>query len=206
MKKSDRAWIEKRLLERFLRYVRVDTTSDSHSKSSPTTPGQMELARMLVEELEQMSLKDIELDGSGFVFARLESNLEASAEQPPEIGLIAHLDTSDAAPGVNVDPQIHEYYNGKTIQLKDGIVLDPAEYPDLLKYKGQRIITSDGTTLLGADDKAGLAEIITAVEYLVNHPDIPHGRIALCFTPDEEQGLSMQRFPIDKISLFVPMP
>ena len=147
-----------------------------------------------------MSLKDVELDESGFVFARLESNLKASAVQPPEIGLIAHLDTSDAVPGANVDPQIHEQYDGKAIRLKDGIVLDPKEYPELLKYKGQRIITSDGTTLLGADDKAGLAEIMTAVEYLANHPEIPHGRIALCFTPDEEQGLSMQRFPIDKIS------
>jgi tripeptide aminopeptidase len=155
---------------------------------------------VLIEELEQLVPGRAELDEAGFVFAHIESNLETSAAQPPEIGLIAHLDTSDAAPGKNVQPRIHEKYDGGVIELEDGVVLDPAEYPDLSRYIGRTIITSDGTTLLGADDKAGLAEIMTAVEYLRDHPEIPHGRIGLCFTPDEEQGLSMQRFPIEKIS------
>ena len=200
MNEKDRDWIEQRVLERFLRYVRIDTTSDGHSKSSPTTPGQRELANMLVEELEQLPLPAVELDEAGFVFAHIESNLNSSAAHPPEIGFIAHLDTSDAVPGKNVHPRVHEKYDGKVIELEEGVVLDPEEYPDLRKYEGQTIITSDGTTLLGADDKAGLAEIMTAVEYLVGHPEVPHGRIGICFTPDEEQGLSMQRFPMDKIS------
>jgi len=200
MNEKDRDWIQGRVLERFLRYVRIDTTSDGHSKSSPTTPGQLELANVLVEELEQLSVGSIELDEAGFLFARVESNLKDSAPQAPEIGLIAHLDTSDAAPGKNVKPRIHERYDGKIIELEEGVVLDPEEYPELNRYRGQTIITSDGTTLLGADDKAGLAEIMTAVEYLMEHPDVPHGRIGICFTPDEEQGLSMQRFPMDKIS------
>lgn len=200
MKDSDQSWIEQRLLERFLRYVRIDTTSDRHSKSTPTTAGQLELARVLVEELEQLSVRDVELDEGGFLFAHLESNLKGSAKQPPEIGFIAHLDTSDAAPGKDVDPRVHEKYDGKIIALKERVVLDPEEFPELRSYSGQKIITSDGRTLLGADDKAGLAEIMTAVEYLVNHPDLPHGEIGIYFTPDEEQGLSMQSFPIKKIS------
>jgi tripeptide aminopeptidase len=200
MKAIDRNWIEQRLLKRFLRYVRIDTTSDRHSKSSPTTAGQLELAMVLVEELGQLSVEDVELDEGGFVFAHLESNQKGSAKQPPEIGFIAHLDTSDAAPGRDVDPMVHEEYDGKIIALKEGGVLDPEEFPELRSYSGQKIITSDGRTLLGADDKAGLAEIMTAVDYLVNHPELPHGKIGIYFTPDEEQGLSMQRFPIEKIS------
>jgi len=200
MNEKDRDRIQGRVLERFLRYVRIDTTSDGHSKSSPTTPGQLELANVLIEELEQLSLGRVEIDEAGFVFARVESNLEGSAIQPPEIGLIAHLDTSDAVPGKNVDPRIHERYDGKVIELEEGVVLDPEEFPELSRYEGQTIITSDGTTLLGADDKAGLAEIMTALEYLIEHPEVPHGGIGICFTPDEEQGLSMQRFPMDKIS------
>ena len=200
MNEKDRDWIQGRVLERFLRYVRIDTTSDGHSKSSPTTPGQLELANVLIEELQQLSLGSAELDGAGFVFAHLEANLKRSAAQPPEIGLIAHLDTSDAAPGKNVNPRIHERYDGKIIELEEGVVLDPEEYPELGRYEGQTIITSDGTTLLGADDKAGLAEIMTAVEYLIEHPEVPHGRIGIYFTPDEEQGLSMQRLPMDRIS------
>jgi tripeptide aminopeptidase len=200
MTKKEKRWIEKRLLERFLRYVGIDTTSDRHSQDSPTTPGQLELARMLAAELRELGLEDVELDGAGFFFAHLESNLSGSVSSPPEIGFIAHLDTSDAAPGKDVKPRLHESYDGEPIVLQDGIVLDPGEYPELLRYQGQTIITSDGTTLLGADDKAGLAEIMTAVEYLKKHPEIEHGPIGIYFTPDEEQGLSMQRFPIDKIS------
>jgi tripeptide aminopeptidase len=200
MNEKQRDWIQGRVLERFLRYVRIDTTSDGHSKSSPTTPGQLELAKVLVAELEQLFPESVELDEAGFVFAHFESNLEDSAAQPPEIGFVAHLDTSDAAPGHNVKPRIYEKYDGKVIELEEGVGLDPAEFPELNRYTGQTIITSDGTTLLGADNKAGVAEIMTAVEYLSEHPEVPHGRIIICFTPDEEQGLSMQRIPVDKIS------
>jgi tripeptide aminopeptidase len=200
MMETEQRWIEERLLGRFLRYVAIDTTSDRHSKSSPTTPGQIRLARILVEELREVGVSDVELDEAGFVFGRLGPNLPRGSGSPPEIGFIAHLDTSDAAPGNDVRPRIHERYDGKAIHLEDGVMLDPDEFPELLRYKGQTIISSDGRTLLGADDKAGLAEIITAVEYLGKHPEILHGPLSLYFTPDEEQGLSMERFPVQKIT------
>lgn len=200
MMETEQRWIEERLLGRFLRYVAIDTTSDRHSKSSPTTPGQIRLARILVEELREVGVSDVELDEAGFVFGRLGPNLPRGSGSPPEIGFIAHLDTSDAAPGKDVRPRIHERYDGKAIHLEDGVMLDPDEFPELLRYKGQTIISSDGRTLLGADDKAGLAEIITAVEYLGKHPEILHGPLSLYFTPDEEQGLSMERFPVQKIT------
>lgn len=194
-----REWLESRLLERFLRYVRVDTTSNRHSETEPTTPGQMELARLLAAELQGLGLQEVDLDPKGFLFAWLPANLPRGAAQPPEIGFIAHLDTSDAAPGRDIAPQVHRRYDGEAIRLEGGLVLDPAEYPELARYRGQTVITSDGRTLLGADDKAGLAEIVTAMEYLLAHREIPHGRVRLCFTPDEEQGLSMQRIPVAKI-------
>lgn len=200
MKRSERDWMEQRVVERFLRYVAVDTTSDRHSKSLPTTAGQLELAGMLVGELEELDLKQVELDAGGFVFAHLPGNVSPGSDGPPEIGLLAHLDTSDAAPGAGVSPQLHVEYDGRPIQLAEGLRLDPEEFPELLRYRGQTIITSDGRTLLGADDKAGIAEIMTAIEYLVTHPGTPHGAVAVYFTPDEEQGLSMQRFPMDKVS------
>ena len=196
----DDNWLEQRLLDRFLRYVRIDTSSVRHAESSPSTPGQLELARLLVAELGELGLVGIELDEQGFVFAHLPSNLPGERQQPPEIALMAHLDTSDAAPGSNVSPQVHAPYDGEPIRLRDGVVLDPAEYPELSRYRGRTIVTSDGTTLLGADDKAGLAEIMTALEVLVRRPEIPHGRVSVYFTPDEEQGLSMERFPIRKVT------
>jgi len=196
---AERAWLEARLLERFLRYVRIDTTSNRHSTTRPTTPGQVELARLLASELEAVGLRGVELEEGGFLFAHLPSNLPAGGPEPPAIGFIAHLDTSDAAPGRGIRPQVHDNYDGQPIRLDDGLVLDPNEYPELRRYRGQTVITSDGRTLLGADDKAGLAEIVTAMEYLLAHPEIPHGRVSVCFTPDEEQGLSMQRIPIAKI-------
>jgi tripeptide aminopeptidase len=192
--------LEERLLERFLRYVRIDTASNRHAKTSPSTPGQLELARMLAGELQELGLSGVELDEQGFLFASLPSNLPEEETRTPEIGLMAHLDTSDAAPGNNVNPQVHNSYDGAPIRLQDGVNLDPAEYPELSRYKGQTVITSDGTTLLGADDKAGVAEIMTALEVLVRHPDIGHGRVSIYFTPDEEQGSSMQRFPIHKVT------
>jgi tripeptide aminopeptidase len=197
---TDDSWLEQRLLERFLRYARIDTASTRHAQGSPSTPGQLELAGLLVSELRELGLSGIELDEQGFLFAHLPSNLPGDRPQPPEIGLMAHLDTSDAAPGSNVAPRVHTAYDGQPIRLEEGVVLDPAEYPELARYLGQTLITSDGTTLLGADDKAGLAEIMTALEVLIRSPEIGHGRVSVFFTPDEEQGLSMERFPIGKVT------
>jgi tripeptide aminopeptidase len=193
-------WVEEHLLARFLRYVRIDTGSTRHATTSPSSPGQLELARLLVEELQDLGLKAIELNEQGFLVARLPSNLPTGAPEPPEIGLMAHLDTSDAAPSSNVTPRLHAPYDGETIRLRDGVLLDPAEYPELARYRGRTIVTSDGTTLLGADDKAGLAEIMTALEVLVRHPEIRRGPLSVYFTPDEEQGGSMERFPIEKVT------
>jgi len=196
----DDSRVEERLLERFLRYVRIDTASNRHAQGSPSTPGQLELARLLMRELEELGLSGIELDDQGFLFAHLPSNLPEDHPQPPEIGLMAHLDTSDAAPGKDVSPRVHREYDGTPIRLEGEVILDPREYPELERYRGQTIITSDGTTLLGADDKAGVAEIMTALEVLVSHPEIGRGRVSVFFTPDEEQGLSMERFPIGRVT------
>ena len=193
-------WLEERLLKRFLRYVRIDTASDRHSTALPTTKGQLELAGILVRELEELGLENAELDEKGFVFAALASNLPEEGNEPPEIGFMSHLDTSDDVPGSGVKPVLHENYRGEIINLNDGITLDPAEFPELLRYQGATVITSDGRTLLGADDKAGIAEIMTALEYLKEHPEALHGRIRIIFTPDEEQGFSIERFPLDKIT------
>lgn len=192
-------WFRERLLKRFTDYIKIDTTSDRHSQSQPTTPGQLELAEKLFGELKNFSLADLELSAGGFLFATLPANLPLGSKEPPVIGFIAHLDTSEAAPGKDIRAQLHEDYNGGVIKLKDGVLLDPDEFPDLLDYRGDTVITSDGTTLLGADDKAGIAEIMTAVEYLQSHKEIKHGNIQIIFTPDEEQGLSMERFPMEKV-------
>lgn len=192
-------WFRERLLKRFTDYIKIDTTSDRHSKSEPTTPGQLELAEKLYGELKDLNLTDIELSTGGFLFAALPANLPAGSKEPPVIGFMAHLDTSEEVPGKDIEPQLHEDYNGGVIRLKDGVVLDPDEFPDLLDYRGDTVITSDGATLLGADDKAGIAEIMTAVEYLQSHREIKHGNIQIIFTPDEETGLSMERFPMEKV-------
>ncbi len=192
-------WLRRRLLERFLRYVAIDTTSDRHSGRRPTTEGQLELARLLAEELKGLGVGRVELAPGGFVLAHLPANLPPGRSRPPMIGWIAHLDTSDAAPGKEIRPRVIDSYNGEVIRLEEGVELDPREFPLLLRYRGETLITSDGRTLLGADDKAGLAEIVTAVEYLLAHPELPRGDIQLIFTPDEEQGLSMERFPLEGI-------
>ena len=192
-------WFRERLLKRFTDYIKIDTTSDRHSHSQPTTPGQLELAEILCRELKDLGLVDIELNAGGFLFAVLPANLPSGSKAVPVIGFMAHLDTSEEAPGKGIKPQLHENYNGEVIKLKDGVVLDPNEFPDLLDYRDDTVITSDGTTLLGADDKAGIAEIMTAIEYLQNHREIKHGNIQIIFTPDEEQGLSMEHFPMEKV-------
>jgi len=196
---KEQAWFRDSLLERFLRYVRIDTTSNRRGTGSPTTAGQLELARLLAGELEALGCA-VELDAQGFLFALLPPTPAPGAQPLPEIGFMAHLDTSDSAPGKDIAPRLHENYRGQLLELEEGVVLDPQEFPELLRYRGDMVITSDGRTLLGADDKAGIAEILTALEYLKRHPRLPHGKISVILTPDEELGLSMERFPRHKVS------
>ncbi len=183
------------LLNRFLRYVQIDTQSDPESKTSPSTVKQFDLAKLLVEELRELGLSDVKLDEHCYVYATLPGNVD---RQVPVIGFIAHLDTTPDFTGSNVNPLVHENYDGGDLVLnKDlNIILSPKEFPELTNYKGQTLITSDGTTLLGADDKAGIAEIMAALEYLINNPQIKHGKIRVAFTPDEEIGRGTEHFDV----------
>lgn len=185
------------LLNRFLRYVALDTQSDPNSESIPSTNKQLVLANALATELKTFGVTDVSLDTNGYVMATIPSNIDRDI---PAVGFIAHMDTSPDMPGNDVKPQIIEGYDGGTITLntEKNIVLSPVEFPDLLRYKGQTLITTDGTTLLGADDKAGIAEIMTAVEYLMEHPVIKHGKICIAFTPDEEIGRGVDHFDVNK--------
>jgi len=185
------------LLERFLRYVSVDTESDSNSETCPSTAKQFDLANMLYKELLEMGLKNVSLDENGYLMATLPSN---TTKKISPIGFIAHMDTSPDMTGKNVKPQILEHYAGGDIILnkEQNIVLSPKDFPELNQYIGQKLITTDGTTLLGADDKAGVAEIITAMEYLTKHPEIEHGNIRIGFTPDEEIGRGADKFDVEK--------
>ena len=182
------------LLKRFKRYVRFETTSDEKATCFPSTAKQLELAHYLVKELQAIGLSEVELTEHGYVLATLPAN---RSEALPVVGLIAHMDTSSEASGANVQVQLHQGYDGKDLLLSQGNVLSPKEFPELLNYVGQDIITSDGTTLLGADDKAGICTIVSACEYLLVHPEIPHGKIRLCFTPDEEVGRGTEYFPLE---------
>ncbi len=185
------------VVERFLRYVRIDTQSDENSKTCPSTQKQFELARLLVRELEELGLYEVTLDKNGYVMATLPANSE---KELPVVAFIAHMDTSPDMTGKNVKPQIVENYNGGEILLNktDNIILSPDDFPELKNYTGQTLITTDGTTLLGADDKAGVAEILAAMQYLKNHPDILHGTIKVGFTPDEEIGRGADLFDVKK--------
>jgi tripeptide aminopeptidase len=194
---TDRAWFDDQLLSRFTKYVKVFTTSDRHNAETPSTPGQFDLARILVSELQELGISDVYFDEQCYVMARVPAT--KGKEGAPSMGLMAHLDTSPDSPGENVTPQIHRGYDGGTLQLSDGVALDPAEYPALTAYQGETIISSDGSTLLGGDDKAGVAEIMTAVAYLSEHPEIAHGPIEVIFTPDEEIGRGMDKFPLDRL-------
>lgn len=196
MTESDKKWIEERLQERFFNYVRIETTSDRNAKEQPSTPGQWDLLRLLESELKGLGIEDLRLDDNGYLIARIPPN---AAEGAPVIGFMAHVDTASEASGKNVSPRIHENYDGSPIVLEGGTVIDPAEFPDLLNFTGMTVITSDGTTLLGADDKAGLAEIMTALEWLLEHPEIPRGPVELLFSPDEETGWGMNRFSADSL-------
>lgn len=173
-------------LERLLRYVQIDTQSDPHSAASPTTEKQKDLGRLLVAELHALGLNDAELDAYGYVYATLPATTD---REVPVICWCSHMDTSPEAPGADVQPIVHRNYDGGLIHLPyEGIVLDPAEHPDLKDQVGSAIVTADGRTLLGADNKAGIAEIMAAVEWLVAHPEVAHGTIKILFTPDEEVG------------------
>ena len=185
------------LTDRFLKYISIDTQSDEENPNFPSTEKQWDLAKILVEDLELIGMADVTLDDNCYVMATLPSNVD---HHVPTIGFISHIDTSPDYSGTNVNPQIHKNYDGKDIVLneKENIVLSPDYFEDLLLYKGQTLITTDGTTLLGADDKAGITEIMTAMEYLINHPEIKHGEIKVAFTPDEEVGKGAHLFDVEK--------
>lgn len=186
-----------RLVERFLRYVKIDTESDASSNTTPSTEKQWDLANLLAKELKEMGMQDVSIDNNAYVMATLPSNVD---HKTPTIGFISHFDTSPDFTGKNVNPQIIEDYDGQDIVLnkEKNIILSPKEFDDLLLYKGQSIITTDGTTLLGADDKAGITEIMSAVEYLIENPEIKHGNIRVGFTPDEEIGRGAHKFDVAK--------
>ncbi len=185
------------LIDRFISYVTVDTESDPESTTTPSTLKQWDLANALVEELKKIGLQDVTIDKHAYIMATLPSNV---THEVPVIGFIAHFDTTPDFTGANVNPQIIENYDGKDIVLNatQGIILSPDDFDDLLQYKGQTLITTDGTTLLGADDKAGITEIISAMEYLIQHPEIKHGPIRVGFTPDEEIGRGAHLFDVEK--------
>ena len=187
----------KNLVDRFIKYVKIDTQSDPNISEFPSTQKQWKLAKLLVKELNEIGMQDVSIDDKAYVMATLPSNIDYKV---PSIGFLAHLDTSPDFSGTNVNPQFHENYDGKTIVLnkEENIILSPDYFDDLLLYKGQTLITTDGTTLLGADDKAGIAEIMTAMEYLIQHPEIKHGDIKVGFTPDEEVGKGAHEFDVEK--------
>lgn len=186
----------KKVDERFLEYIKVDTKSDETTRTTPSTKGQLELGRILEKELKEIGLSDVHVDEFGYVYATLKGN--SDKKDIPTIGFISHMDTAPDMSGKNVNPQIVKNYDGNVIVLNKelNIKLDPNELPELKNYVGKTLITTDGTTLLGADDKAGISEIITAMEYLINNPDIKHGDIKICFTPDEEIGEGADHFNV----------
>lgn len=183
------------IIQRFTAYARVDTQSNDDSQTCPSTPGQLDLARLLVEELQAIGMQEVTLDENGYVMATLPANTDKDV---PTIGFLSHLDTATDFTGANVNPQIVDNYDGNAIVLNEAlnVVLSPAEFPELANYKGHTLITTDGTTLLGADDKAGIAEIMTAMAYLLQHPEMKHGKVRVAFTPDEEIGRGPHRFDV----------
>ncbi|WP_431244586.1 peptidase T [Flavobacterium sp. P21] len=185
------------IIDRFISYVTIDTESDPNSQTTPSTEKQWNLANKLVEELKAIGMQEVTIDDKAYIMATLPSNVE---HEVPTIGFVSHFDTSPDFSGANVKPQIVENYDGKDIILnaEKNIVLSPDYFKDLLLYKGQTIITTDGTTLLGADDKAGITEIVSAMEYLIQHPEIKHGKIRVGFTPDEEIGRGAHHFDVEK--------
>jgi tripeptide aminopeptidase len=184
------------IIDRFTSYVKMDTQSDENATTTPSTPGQLELAEKLVEELKWIGMKEVTMDDNGYVMATLPSNTE---KHVPTIGFLAHVDTATDFTGAGVNPQIVLNYNGEDIVLNKELhrVLSPKDFPELVNYNGHTLVTTDGTTLLGADNKAGIAEIMTAMAYLINHPEIKHGKIRVAFTPDEEIGKGPHKFDVE---------
>ncbi|MBR4263910.1 MAG: peptidase T [Paludibacteraceae bacterium] len=183
------------IVDRFLKYVSFHTTSDEETNMTPSTPGQMEFARYLADELKSIGMQEVSLDSNGYIMATLPANVPDAI---PTIGFIAHMDTAPDASGKNIQPRIVKAYDGKDIVLNEAehIVLETSKYPEILRYQGQDIIVTNGKTLLGADDKAGIAEIVTAMEYLIEHPEIQHGKVRVGFTPDEEIGQGADHFDV----------
>lgn len=184
----------KKVEERFLEYIKIDTKSDETTKTTPSTKGQLEFGKVLAKELKDLGLSDVRISNDGYVYATLEKN---SDKKVPTIGFISHMDTAPDMDGKCVNPKIVENYDGEDIKLNDSVTLSPKFSPELKGYVGQTLITTDGTTLLGADDKAGVSEIVTAMEYLINHPEIKHGDIKIAFTPDEEIGEGADHFDVE---------
>ena len=185
------------IIDRFISYVTIDTESDPNSNTTPSTAKQWDLANKLVDELKAIGMQEVTIDENAYIMATLPSNVD---HEVPTIGFVAHFDTTPDFTGANVNPQIVENYDGKDIVLNaaQNIILSPSYFEDLLLYKGQTLITTDGTTLLGADDKAGITEIMSAMEYLIQHPEIKHGKIRVGFTPDEEIGRGAHKFDVEK--------
>ncbi|WP_066389778.1 peptidase T [Neobacillus mesonae] len=183
------------LIKRFTSYVKVDTQSDESSETCPSTEKQWTLLRMLVDELKAIGMEEVTIDENGYVMATLKANTEKDV---PTIGFLAHVDTATDFTGTNVNPQIHENYDGGDIVLNEAlkVVMSPKDFPNLENYKGHTLITTDGTTLLGADNKAGVTEIMTAMHYLIQHPEIKHGKVRVAFTPDEEIGRGPHKFDV----------
>ncbi|MED4354063.1 peptidase T [Schinkia azotoformans] len=185
--------MKKEIIDRFTTYVRIDTQSNDANDACPSTPGQLTLANMLVDELKSIGMEEVTIDGNGYVMATLPANTDKDV---PTIGFLAHVDTATDFTGKNINPQILENYTGDIIQLNESVVLSPKDFSSLNAYKGHTLITTDGTTLLGADDKAGIAEIMTAMNFLLHHPEIKHGRVRVAFTPDEEIGRGPHKFDV----------
>jgi len=185
------------ILERFSRYVTIDTQSDEESKANPSTEKQFDLGRMLEKELKEIGFQNVELDENCNLWAEIKSNTKKDI---PTIGFIAHMDTATEISGKNVNPQVIENYNGRDIILnkEKDVILSTDDFPELKNYKGQTLITTDGKTLLGADNKAGIAEIISALEYFIKNPEVKHGTIKIAFTPDEEVGRGTETFDVER--------
>ena len=186
--------MKEKCIERLIRYAKIDTQSDANSPATPSTQKQFDLLHVLKEELADIGLTEITLDENGYLFATLPANTDKAV---PTLGFLAHVDTTSDFTGTNVNPQRIDHYDGKDIRLNEELTMSVEYFPNLKNYIGQTLITTDGTTLLGADDKAGIAEIMTAMEYLVQHPEIKHGRIRVAFTPDEEIGRGPHKFDVE---------
>ena len=187
--------MKEKLIERLVRYAKIDTKSDSESNECPTTPGQWDLLHVLQKELDEIGMKDITLDDNGYLFATLPANTD---REVPVIGFLAHVDTATEYSGKNVNPQRIDNYDGTDVQLNKDTVMAVESFPELKNYIDHTLITTDGMTLLGADNKAGIAEIVTAMEYLIQNPDIKHGKLRIAFTPDEEIGRGPHKFDVEE--------